>query len=163
MAALPSFIPLDEAAQRLNKSEDELRQLAEDGKINAAMVDDRLVVSERDIYRMMPTPKEKLPEYQAVKHLKGEAIGVNEAARKYDLAQPTLRQWMQKGFVAVLGEDGNKYLLDEADVAYCKTIYERQGGGKGTRIFNSDGTPWKPKGRIKKPSTSNGKRLSRPN
>ena len=28
--------------------------------------------------------------------------------------------------------------------------------------FNSDGTPWKPKGRIRKPSTSNGKRLSRP-
>ena len=56
---------------------------------------------------------------------------------------------MQKGFVAILGEDGNKYLLDEADVAYCKTIYEKKGGGKGTRIFNSDGTPWKPKGRIK--------------
>ena len=90
MAALPSFIPLNEAAQRLNKSEGELRQLAEDGKINAAMVDDRLVVSERDIYRMMPTPKEKLPEYQAVKHLKGQAIGVNEAARKYGVSKPNI-------------------------------------------------------------------------
>jgi hypothetical protein len=50
-----------------------------------------------------------------------------------------------------LGMDGNKILLDEADVAYCKSIYERMGGGQGKRIFNGDGTPFTPKPPRRKP------------
>jgi hypothetical protein len=152
MAALYKFISLQEAAQILDMTEVELRRLVEVDKIRAVMLGEgEIAVNEADVMAQLPAPKKTLPEYQAVKSLKGIPIWINEAGRKYGIDNKTVWNWVQKGFIAHLGMDGNKILLDEADVAYCKSIYERMGGGQGKRIFNGDGTPFTPKPPRRKP------------
>ena len=199
MAALPTYIPLVEAARRMNVDDSQLQLLVESGKIRAAqlpdgniMVDEsevkkgtgdlpkyilledavkrydldanllaRLVergdlaaitapdgdilVDERDIRKLAARPKkEDLPEYKQYAHLRGQPIWISEAARKYNLVAPTITGWVKAGYIAILGRDGQKVLLDEADVAYCAEI-NRKRGGQGKRVFNIDGTPYTPK------------------
>jgi excisionase family DNA binding protein len=152
MAALSKFISLQEAAQILGITDVELRRLVEVDKIRAVMLGEgEIAVNEADVRALVPAPKETLPEYQAVKHLKGVPIWLREAERKYGIGSFTLGEWLHKGFINQLGMDGNKVLVDEADVAYCKSIYERIGGGQGKRIFNGDGTPFTPKPPRRKP------------
>ena len=90
----------------------------------------------------LPTCKEDLPEYKKHAHLKGVGIGISEATRKYDLVLSSVQRWVQAGYIARLGTEKNKVLIDEADVAYCAEIY-RQRQGQGKWLFNPDGTPYK--------------------
>jgi hypothetical protein len=152
MTALSKFISLQEATQILDMTEVELRRLIEVDKIRAVILGEgEIAVNESDVRALVPSPKETLPEYQAVKHLKGVPIWLREAERKYGIGSFTLGEWLHKGFINRLGMDGNKVLVDEADVAYCKSVYERIGGGQGKRIFNGDGTPFTPKPPRRKP------------
>jgi hypothetical protein len=145
MAALIKFVSLSEAAERLRLESKYLLRLINNGKIEAASINGETVVSERDIIKMTPTPRDDLAEYKKFKKLKGIPIWLSEAARKYELSHKTIQQWIVKGYIARLGVDGNKILLNEQDVAYCKFIYERMGDStKGKRIFNDDGTPFAP-------------------
>jgi excisionase family DNA binding protein len=145
MAALVKFVSLSEAAGRLSLSVKHLRRLIDNGKISAVLVDGETVVSERDVIKMTPTPKEELPEYKRFKKLKGNPIWLSEAERKYGIAYETILKWANKGIIKKLGMQGNKLLVDEADVAYCKVVYDRIGGSQGKRIFNGDGTPFTPR------------------
>jgi len=145
MAALIKFVSLSEAAERLRLESKYLLRLINNGKIEAASINGETVVSERDIIKMTPTPRDDLAEYKKFEKLKGVPIWLNEAARKYELSNVTILQWTRKGYIAKLGKDGNKILLNEQDVAYCKFVYERMSGStKGKRIFNDDGTPFAP-------------------
>jgi len=153
MAALIKFVSLSEAAERLSLESKYLLRLINNGKIEAASINGETVVSERDIIKMTPTPRDNLVEYQKFEKLKGTPIWLSEAARKYDLSHITILHWTKKGYIAKLGTDGNKTLLNEQDVAYCKFIYDRMGGStKGKRIFNDDGTPFTPLPPRRKPS-----------
>jgi len=69
------------------------------------------------------------------------AIWIGEASRKYNVPHPTLSRWKDKGLIKILGQESNKILLDEQDVAYCAYIYH-QDGGQGKRIFADDGRPY---------------------
>jgi hypothetical protein len=51
---------------------------------------------------------------------------------------------VKAGYIKQLGSNGNKVLVDEADVAYCSEIYKKR-GRQGRVLFNEDGTPYKPK------------------
>ena len=104
------------------------------------MPDGEMVVTEESL----PLKKEDLPEYKKYLHLKGVGIGIAEAARKYSLNVSSVHRWAQSDYIARLGMDKNKVLLDEADVAYCSEIYHQR-RGKGKWLFNPDGTPYKPK------------------
>jgi predicted site-specific integrase-resolvase len=140
MAALPRFVPLPKAAEQLSMSEDELRRLVDSGKIDAiALPDGDVAVSEKDMAE--PLRKEDLPEYK--KHSKwiGIGIGINEGAKKYNIPYTTLYRWYKRGLIKKIGSEGQKILLDRADVAYCAEIYSDQ-GAQGKRIFNADGTPY---------------------
>ena len=76
MAALPRFVPLPKAAERLEMREDELRKLIDSGKIDAiALPDGDVAVSEDDMAE--PLRKEDLPEYKKHKRLIGVGIGIN--------------------------------------------------------------------------------------
>ena len=142
---LDRFISLNQASQQLGLSKARLRALAQTGRIKAAILPDgEIGVSEAAVIAMTPTPKENLPEYKKHAHLKGTAIWVSEASRKYDIPQPTIFNWTKAGYIARLGEDGYKVFIDEADVAYCAEIYHQR-GGQGRWLFNRDGTPYKPK------------------
>jgi len=93
---------------------------------------------------MYKESKEDRPEWQKVKHLQGVGIHLSEAARKYSIPLGTISRWVKRGLISVIGYDGNKTILNEADVAYLKEIYKTR-GGRGRRVFGDDGLPYIPK------------------
>ena len=153
MATLPVFIPLSEAARKYGLDEDYLRQMVEKGKIRAGVVAGEMVVSEEQVKERAEREygtgekKEDLLEYQKNAHLQGIGIGIAEAARKYNLAFSTVQNWVKVGYVKKIRQEGQKILIDEADVAYCNEIYRSRGGTRGRWLFKSDGTPYEPKRR----------------
>jgi len=144
MAALPTLLPLPEAARKYGISQARLKAMIEHGKIKAAMIMGELVVSESEIRSESDLRKEDLPEYKKHAYLKGVPIWISEAARKYNVLQPTITNWVKAGIITRLGIDGNKVLIDEADVAYCAEIYHQR-RGQGKRVFNEKGLPYKPR------------------
>jgi len=148
MAALPNFLPVDEAARKYGLDLSRLHSLIEAGKIRAGIIAGETIVSEDEVrdeaVEQKVLGKEDLPEYQKHAHLKGNPIWISEAARKYGILQPTLSKWVRAGIIRIVSRQANRILIDEADVAYCAEIY-RQRGKMGRILFNPDGTPYKPK------------------
>jgi len=141
--SLPTYIPIKDAATKYGYGLRELKRLAQSGKIKAVQLPDGdMIVSEASVKEK--TPKEGLPEYKQFIDLKGKGLGVRESADKHNIPLSTLQGWVTKKIVAILGTEGRKILLDQADVSYCAEIYHAI-GGQGRRIFNPDGTPYKPK------------------
>jgi|GEM_PF-299537 hypothetical protein len=141
--ALPVFLTLSEAAKKYDFPEARLQALIEAGTITAGEINGEVIVNETEI-RNRVQRREDLPEYRQYEHLKGVGIGINEAAKTYNVSYTTVRNWVVRGLIGRLGNRGQKVLLDQADVAYCVAIF-RQGGSQGRRIFNADGTPYIPK------------------
>lgn len=139
MAALPTFISTSEAAHQLGVSEARLRRMIDQGTIKAASISGETVVSVASVREL--TPKEQLPEYKKYAHLKGVAIWISEAARKYNITLSVVHRWVARGYITRIGQDKNKIILNEQEVAYCAEIYHLY-GGQGKWIFNSDGTPY---------------------
>ena len=142
MAALPTFISTTEAAHQLGVSEARLQRMIEAGEVKAASISGETVVSEASIREL--TPKEQLPEYIRHANLKNTSIWIRDAARKYDIPNPTIVRWVSKGIISRLGTDKNKVLIDQADMAYCAEIYHTH-RGQGKWLFNPDGTPYVPR------------------
>jgi len=157
MPQLPQLLPLEEAAAQTGLDVATLRNLVEQGKVMAgtlpsgeiavAVQEGKVVekVETNGTQEQRPRRKEDTPEYQAVAHLKGRPIWISAAARKYGLNHQTLLNWVKRGIVRRLGREKNRVLLDEADVAYCATIYHKRGGKRGQRLFDKDGLPYQPK------------------
>ncbi len=148
MVALPTFLPVAEAARKYGLEEARLRQLVEKGKIRAGVIAGEMVVSEDEVrgeaIQEKGLRKEDLPEYQKHAHLKGKPIWIAKAARDYKIAHQTILKWVRAGIIRTLGREANRLLVDEADVAYCAEIYRKR-GKPGRVLFNPDGTPYKPK------------------
>ncbi len=144
--SLPAYIPLKEAAKLTGLPVSTLREHIAAGTIRAITVNGEMAVSKQSAIQLarQALPREQLPEYEQFDHLKKSSIGINEAAKKYNVAFSTLRQWSQHGYIKRVGKDKNKVLLDEQDVAYCVFIYKRN-RGQGKRVFNRDGSPFTPK------------------
>jgi hypothetical protein len=143
---LDTLIPLPEAARKFGLAETSLRALVDKGTIKAGKLPTgEIVVSEQDTQTQKPIPKEDLPEYKKHAHLKGQVIGINEAAKKYLVPFSTIRGWVVRNLIKPSGQEGQKILLDEADVAYCAEIYHQR-SGQGKWLFNADGTPYKKSG-----------------
>ena len=152
MAALPRFISTSEAAHQLGVSVDRLRRMIEAGTIKAANISGETVVSEasiRKFHKQQPISqasgvrKEDLPEYQKFNGFAGLSISISDAAREYDIPNPTIVRWVAKGIIKRLGTDKNKVLIDHADMAYCAEVYHSH-RGRGKWLFNADGTPYIP-------------------
>lgn len=147
--SVPTLIPIPEAALRYGLAEASLRALVKEGKIRAGKLSSgELVVSAEDIDAQKPTPKEELDEYREYAHLKGIGIGINEAAKKYAVPFSTIRGWVGRALIKSIGRQGQKMLLDEADVAYCAKVYKDRDGKQGKWLFKDDGTPYQPKGNL---------------
>lgn len=145
MAALPTFLPLPEAARKYGLDEARIRALVDSGTIKAAMVGDTVVVQESEVQNSgKPLRKEDLPEWKKHAHLHGNEIGVGEGSRKYDIPVSTLHRWALKNIVKIIGREGQKVLLDEADVAYAAEVYKKR-KGQGKWLFDDNGLPYKPK------------------
>lgn len=141
---LERFLTLSEAAARMKVAADELRTMIQAGRIKGAILPNGEIGVSESAIPTPPTPKEQLPEYKKYKHLKGVPIWISEAARKYEVSTQTISQWASAGYIKKLGMNGNRVLVDEADMAYCAEIY-RQRKGQGKWLFNRDGTPYRPK------------------
>ena len=144
--SLPTYISLPDASHLAGLPIRALQERIRAGTIKAITINGEIAVSKQSAIQVarQSMPKEQLPEYKQFQHLKGKAIWISESARKYEVANPTLVRWSQAGYIKRLGRNGNKVLLDEADVAYCAFVY-KQVGGQGKHIFNSDGTPYTPR------------------
>ncbi|MFZ5882475.1 MAG: helix-turn-helix domain-containing protein [Chloroflexota bacterium] len=145
MAALPTLLSLPEAARKYGLSEARLKTMIDNGKIKAAMIGEEIVVNEDEVRAKTIQRKEDLPEYKKHAHLKGVPIWVSEAARKYQITDRTIINWVERGFIKTLGYEKNRRLLDEADVAYCAEIYN-QNKGQGKWTFDKYGLPRKKTG-----------------
>lgn len=91
------------------------------------------------MHQVMPTKEDLLD-----KSLIGQSITVTEAATKYNVNRDTILTWKKRGIVSVL-KDGYRLEIDEADVAYCATIFhERKQNGIGFRapLLTNDGLPY---------------------
>lgn len=133
------FITLEQAAQQLRLDKDDLERLINESSIRAAVLPDGSIgVSLASVRALLP--REELPDYQDFVHLKGEPISISDAARKYGIHTSTLTRWMQRGYIAQIGKDGRRTLLDEADVAYCAKVYLSD-SGQGKWLFDEKGKP----------------------
>jgi hypothetical protein len=147
MFALPTLIPLSEAARKYGMEEDYLRTLIEKGKIRAGVIAGEMVVSEEEVQKRAEqeqgsgVKKEDLPEYSEFKHLEGIPISISEAEGKYGVPNPTIVRWVQRGFIRVIGTEGRKKLINERDIAYCANVYKKN-QGQGKWIFSKNGTPY---------------------
>lgn len=136
---MDNYLPMTDAAELINISVDDLNQLVRRGKIKAAKFSGEILVKEDDVLSTLA--REERPEFKAVAHLIGVPINLREAGRKYGIPGPTISRWVKKGLIAKIGQNGQRVLLDEADVAYCATIYKTS-GSQGKWLFNPDGTPY---------------------
>jgi len=108
------------------------------------MIGETIVVAEAEVQQQGETlRKEDLPEYKAFAHLTGVPIWVSEAARAHNIPQQTISRWIKTGIIKRIGENGNKILIDAADVAYCAKIYHDRNTKQGRRLFDDDGLPYK--------------------
>ena len=107
---LEYYITPEQAAKQLGLDLDSIFQLADEEKLQAAvMTDGSIGISQISVNNLLP--KEALPEYQLNAGLKGVPISINEAGRKYKLNTSTLTRWMQRGLIHQLGKEGRKTLL----------------------------------------------------
>ncbi len=134
--ALEHYIPLPQAAKRLGISSASLRGLIEGGMIAAVQLNGTIAVAENDLDQVITR--------EQFEHLRGQAITIASAAKKYNLGQMTIRGWIERGYIKVL-KAGYGMTIDEADVAYCTAVYQAKGGVPGKRIFDEKGRPYQPK------------------
>ncbi|MCF6277328.1 MAG: hypothetical protein L3J16_01055 [Anaerolineales bacterium] len=148
LESLPSFISLSEAGKRLELNQARLQELILAGTLKAVRIKGETVVDETKVAQIESQPKkEDLAEYKRFAHLAGEKIWTSEAARKYNINHQTLSRWVQARYIEKLDSDGYKTYLNEQDVAYCASVYERR-RGSGKRAFNKDGTPYQTKAEL---------------
>ncbi len=159
---LPRYVPL--AAELQHHPPQALTRLLRRGRIRAITGEGGVLVVERRQRQSRTRKPKKQPLEQTgerrkqaeeearrirskYEHLKGRPIGVAEAGRKYGIPQSTVSKWMHRNYIKKIGQDGQKILLDEADVAYCAEVY-RSRKGEGRRwMFDKDGLPYILKGR----------------
>lgn len=125
--ALPTFLPLPDAARELGLSVAELQARVDAGTIAAGRLPDgEIVVSQENIEingasdintRLYAIKRDDF------KHLQGQAITVTEATEKYGLAGRTIRGWVSVGYVSIINPGGYPMKLDETDMAYCAAIH----------------------------------------
>ncbi len=135
---LPKFIPIAEAVRKTHLSEKALRSMLHAGKIGGGTMNGELLVDANTL----PARKEDLPEYKKFKNYQGVGIGINEAAKQFNIQFSTLRRWVKRGYIKQIGKEKNKILIDKQDVAFYVYVY-RMYGGKGKKVFDQDGLPLK--------------------
>ena len=134
---MKTYLTRAEALKRYPITGAELDRLLAEGRLDTVnlvgddgeqlvLYDDSLAdyVSERDIR------PEKFSQ------LRGNLLGIGEAAREYKLSQVTISRWVQQGRLQVKGEEGQKKLVDEADVAYLAALGRAKKMRPGKKVFS---------------------------
>jgi hypothetical protein len=142
---IPTYLPLGEAAQKYDLSEQVLTQLIQAGKIEAVRLPsgELLVSAENGQHK---TKEDIINDKFA--HLRGQVITVTEAAEKYGekcgFHRNTILEWVKHEYITV-HKPGYRMELDEADVAYCADVYRQRkkaGGTRGVPLLDEKGLPY---------------------
>lgn len=145
---VPTYLPLSEAANKYNLSEESLTQLIETGKMQAVQTPSgELLVAAVNNGSESKTKQEIIAEKFA--HLRGQMITATEASEKYGLPRANILTWKLRGYISVL-KPGYRMELDEADIAYCAFVYHRKkeeysGKVVGANLFDDEGNPYQVK------------------
>ncbi len=134
---MKTYLSRAEALTRYPLTETELDRLLDQGRVNTVnllcegkpqliLYDDDLAayVAERDI-----TPAK-------FDHLRGNLLGMNEAGLKYGVTSATISRWVAQGKLEVKGEELNKKLVDEADIAYLSALGRAKKMRPGKKVFS---------------------------
>lgn len=144
---LPTYIPIVDAAKKYGYALDELKKLAQSGKINAVQLPNGdLVVSEKQLEFPEINSLEELKQYKDTHfgELKDQATWIAQAERDYGVPNPTISKWVKDGYIQVMGKDMNRTMISKQDVAFYATMHN-QFGRQGRRLFDDQGLPYKPK------------------
>ena len=140
---VPTYLPLSEAAHRYNLSEDVLTQLIQTGRIEAVQLPSgEVLVPEIEDPQKIKTKEQIIAEKFG--DLLEHPITVSEAAKKYEVPGSTIREWITLDYIQVTNPGGYPMQLDEAEVAYCASIYhERKSAGirSGAPLLDDNGLP----------------------
>ena len=142
---VPQYIPLAEALRRFRISEEALKEAISSGRIRTATIGEEVAVAEQDVKELAEGQEVVVVRREDFEHLRGNKLGISEAARKYGLQQRTVSNWVRRGIIRKVGQQGQKVLIDEADIAYAARVYKLKGGSQGKRIFDTTGKPYIPK------------------
>ncbi len=134
---MKTYITRSEALQRYKITPSELDEL-----INSDRLDTVLLVDNGDKRRIIYD--DSLAAYIAERditpekfdHLRGNLLGIGEAAREYKLSQVTVSRWVRQGQLDVKDYEKNKKLIDEADVAYLAALGRAKKMRPGKKVFS---------------------------
>ena len=125
--SIATMVPIERAAEERGARIEQIRALAALGALQAVKnLNGGILVSMDDLRRL-----EWLPD---VDTLSGKPIHVSEASRKYDLRTGSLSRWAQAGHIDIVGHEGNRTLLDEADVVCIRMVIDTAGLRKGQSL-----------------------------
>lgn len=130
---LPTTLTLTQAAKHLGLSVEVLTQMVNSGTLKG-------MITTTGEVRLLKKDVEAVITRDKFAKLKGKPITIKAAEEKYGIPNPTITRWIQRGYIAKLG---NAYptQIDEADIAYCAAVYKSRAGS--SRIFNEQGEPYK--------------------
>jgi hypothetical protein len=132
---MKTYLTRAEALKRYPLAEAELDRLLAEGRVNTALLapDKVLLIYDDDLAAYI-AGRDIKPEKFA--HLRGNLMGIGEAAREYKLSQVTISRWASQGKLEIKGEEGQKKLVDEADVAYLAALGRAKKMRPGKKVFN---------------------------
>jgi hypothetical protein len=165
---IPTYLPLAEAAEKFGLSEKVLTQMIQAGKIEAVQLPsgELFVAAENNGNGHGPKTKDEIIA-EKFAQLRGRKISASEASRKYSkehgilISNELFSRWSRLGYIK-REDTGYRLQLDEADVAYCASIYagkyvQYNGQLQGVNIFDKDGNPYQ----IKHEDIAEQKRVAR--
>lgn len=145
---VPTYLPLTEAAEKHNVSENVLTQMIQAGKIGAVQLPSGEVLVSAENNNQKPRAKEEIIA-EKFAYLRGQTINAYMAQKKYDIRYQNFIKWARSGYIQIINEEEGRLIeMDAADVAYCAYIYnekkkEYNGNIAGVRIFDKSGNPYK--------------------
>lgn len=137
---MKTYITRAEALRNLDLSETELNDLIEAGRVDVVELmvsdDETVTIYYYDDIAAYVAERDISPENFA--HLRGNLLGLGEAAREYKTSHVTISQWAKKGLLEIKGYGKrNKKLVDEADVAYLVAMGRAKGMRPGKKPFQN--------------------------
>jgi hypothetical protein len=123
---------LQDAAEKYNIEPERLQELVDQGEVRSGMLGDELIVLEDDVRTYVA---ERDVTREQFKHLEGVEIGINQAAIKYRFTGVTIADWVKRGKIRLIRQQGNRKLINEADVAYARALADIKGLRSGRPLF----------------------------
>lgn len=125
------WVALKDAAQQYALSEALLERLAKDGVIRSGVLEDELHLALEDI-----EPVAHRLNRANFRELEGRAIELSRAVEQYGFPFQSLLDWTKRGYIQRIKSSRRRpILLNEADVAYAKTLADIRGTTRGKALF----------------------------